>query len=47
MIKGHEGEYLSAKEMLKLLKEQGELVDNYEEKLMILGNTFNYKMINL
>ena len=44
MIKGYEGKCLSAESMLKLLKEQGISVENYDEKLTALHDTFNEKV---
>ncbi len=43
-IEGHIGEYLSAAQMLKLLKRQGREIENYDEKMAVLRETFNDKI---
>ena len=46
-IAGHIDDYLSAAEMLELLKQQGHTIENYEAKSAVLSETFNNKVIYL
>ena len=46
-IEGHAGEYLSAVQMLELLKQQGYEIENYDEKSAVLNETFNSKITYL